>query len=287
MTNREREQPIRIIKKKSGHGGHHGGAWKVAFADFMTAMMALFLVLWLVTQSSDVRAAIAGYFQDPLGHANEFGNSILEGDGAQAASVRPINDQQITELRRDRLLVLMNRIQSKMDSTLELSEAAEHIRLEMTKDGLRISLLEDSVGVFFELGSATPKPAMASVLALLGRELAGLAFGIVVEGHTDAVAYAPTFGYSNWELSTDRANAARQLLVGGGLAPEQVQEIRGHADRQLLYPLKPLDASNRRVTITLMTALPAGLSADISPGPLGQGGPVTQELSIRPLGNHE
>ena len=212
---------------------------------------------------------------------------LFRSDGAQAASVRPISEQQITELRRDRLLVLMNRIQSKVDSALELSEAAKHIRMEMTQDGLRISLLEDSAGVFFELGSAAPKPAMASVLTLLGKELAGLAFGVVVEGHTDAVAYTATFGYSNWELSTDRANAARQLLVGGGLASEQIREIRGHADRQLLYPSKPLDASNRRVTITLMAAPPVKLSSDNSPEFSNLGDPVAQAPSLQPSINHE
>src|SRR5919201_2572259 len=104
--NRDRETII-IVRKKKAHGhGHHGGAWKVAFADFMTSMMALFLVLWLVTQSSDVRAAIAGYFQDPLGRADEFGSSIIQGEGAQAASPRPIPQPQITELRVDRLQVL-------------------------------------------------------------------------------------------------------------------------------------------------------------------------------------
>lgn len=265
MTHRDREQPIRIIIKKKGHHGHHGGAWKVAFADFMTAMMALFLVLWLVTQSSDVRAAIAGYFQDPMGHAKEFGSSILAGDGAQAASVRPLPVPEIVELRRDRLLILKDRIRARLDSAPDLSALAQHIHLEMTEEGLRISLLEDSAGVFFELGSAVPRPRVAGLLRLIGAEIAGLPFGVVVEGHTDARPYPAGAEYTNWELSTDRANTARQLLTGGGLLAEQLQEVRGHADRQLLRPDDPFHPTNRRVTITLPTDPPAALTAAAGP----------------------
>ncbi len=250
---RDREQPILIIvKKKKGHGGHHGGAWKVAFADFMTAMMALFLVLWLVTQSSDIKSSIAGYFQDPLGHASEFGNSILAGDGAQAASVRPISDQQIAEFRRDRLLVIQNKLRDKLESTPDLGSIAQHVEVEMTADGLRISLIEDSAGVFFEVGSAVPKPKVAALFQLFGSELADLPFAVRVEGHTDAQPYATEGKYGNWELSTDRAHAARNLLAQGGLGPGQVREVSGHADRDLLDPAHPTHPSNRRVTITLL-----------------------------------
>lgn len=276
---RDREQPVLIvIKKKKGHGGHHGGAWKVAFADFMTAMMALFLVLWLVTQSSDIKSSIAGYFQDPLGHASEFGNSILDGDGAQAASVRPISDHQIAEFRRDRLLVIRDRLKRKLDAAPDLGTVAQHVQVEMTTDGLRISLIEDSAGVFFEVGSAVPKPRVAALFQLFGNELAGLPFAVRVEGHTDAQPYALSGRYSNWDLSTDRAHAARHLLALGGLGPEQVREVRGHADRDLLDPAHPDHPSNRRVTITLLadpvaepptTAMPT-LSA--RPGGTGQAG---------------
>lgn len=281
-TSRDREQPILIIiKKKKGHGGHHGGAWKVAFADFMTAMMALFLVLWLVTQSSDIKSSIAGYFQDPLGHASEFGNSILAGDGAQAASVRPISDQRIAEFRRDRLLVIQDRLQEKLESAPDLGSMAQHVQVEMTADGLRISLIEDSAGVFFEVGSAVPRPKVSALFQLFGSELANLPFAVRVEGHTDAQPYAAAGGYGNWELSTDRAHAARKLLARGGLGPEQVREVSGHADRDLLDPVHPTHPSNRRVTITLLadpvpesqvSALP---TLSTRPGPSGQpgGGP--------------
>src|ERR671930_1359481 len=127
--NKDRETVI-IVRKKKGHGhGHHGGAWKVAFADFMTSMMALFLVLWLITQSSDVRSAIAGYFQDPLGRANEFGSSILQGEGAQAMNPRPISQPQITDIRRDRLQVLGEQIRQELAQSVEFGDIAKQIEV--------------------------------------------------------------------------------------------------------------------------------------------------------------
>ncbi len=156
-VNKEREVPVRIIFKKKGHGhGHHGGAWKVAFADFMTAMFAMFLVLWLISQSSDVKSAIAGYFQDPLGRSDEFGSSIMPGEGAQTQSPRPMTAQQVIDLRRDRLRYVAEQIKQEIRETPALAEIADHVEVEITEEGLRIQLLEDSTGVFFELGSAAP-----------------------------------------------------------------------------------------------------------------------------------
>ena len=131
--NKAREQPIIIVKKK-GHGhGHHGGAWKVAFADFMTAMFAMFLVLWLVNQSSDVKSAIAGYFQDPLGRADEFGSSIMPGEGAQTQSPRPMTAQQVIDLRRDRLRYVAEQIKQEIRETPALAEIADHVEVEITE----------------------------------------------------------------------------------------------------------------------------------------------------------
>src|SRR5262249_43081481 len=145
-----------IVRKKRGGHGHHGGAWKVAMADFMTSMFALFLVLWLVNQSSDIKAAVAGYFQDPLGRADEFGSSILPGDGAQASTVRPLDPPQVIEMRRDRLQMLADRLNKRLDEVPELKEVKQYVEIELTDDGLRIQLLEDSTGVFFETGRSTP-----------------------------------------------------------------------------------------------------------------------------------
>src|SRR5919197_280403 len=244
--NKDRETVI-IVRKKKGHGhGHHGGAWKVAFADFMTSMMALFLVLWLITQSSDVRSAIAGYFQDPLGRANEFGSSILKGEGAQAMNPRPISQPQITDIRRDRLQVLGEQIRQELAQSVEFGDIAKQIEVELTSEGLRIQLLEDSSGVFFDPGSAHPRPVGVALLGLLGQRLAGMPNSVVVDGYTDAVPYsdAKAATYSNWELSADRANTARRIMVAGGLQQQQVVQVRGHADRDLRVPAQPSAASN-------------------------------------------
>ncbi len=255
--NKDRETIV-IIRKKKGHGGgHHGGAWKVAFADFMTSMMALFLVLWLITQSSDVRSAIAGYFQDPLGRANEFGSSIIPGEGAQAASPRPISQTQIADLRRDRLQMLGERIRQALDKSPDFGELASHIQIDFTEEGLRIQLLEDSTGVFFETGSAHPRPAGVALLGLLGEQLATMPNAVMVDGYTDAVAYSNTQStYTNWELSADRANASRRILLAGGLHDGQIAQVRGHADRDLRFPGAPTSPSNRRVTITMLFDTP-------------------------------
>ncbi|MEP6571512.1 MAG: flagellar motor protein MotB [Gemmatimonadota bacterium] len=251
--NKAREQPIIIIRKKARHGGgHHGGAWKVAFADFMTSMMALFLVLWLITQSSDVKSAIAGYFQDPLGRANEFGSSIIPGTGAQSASPRPMPQPQVIDLRRDRLRQLAQEIKDQLANTPDLSKIADHVEIELTDEGLRIQLLEDSNGVFFESGSAAPRPAGAELLKVIGAQLGTLPNTVVIEGHTDARPYLRADGYSNWELSVDRANAARRIMTGAGLSQAQVQQVRGWADRQLRVPDDPTAPSNRRVTVTML-----------------------------------
>jgi chemotaxis protein MotB len=262
-VNKARETII-IVKKKKVHGhGHHGGAWKVAFADFMTSMMAFFLVLWIVTQSSDIRAAVAGYFQDPLGRASEFGSSIIKGDGAQAANPRPIPEPQTTDLRRDRLQVLGERIRKKLQQQIEFQSLTQHIEIEVTHEGLRIQLVEDSTGIFFESGKAVPKPLVGRLLQLLGQELGTMPNPVVIDGYTDAVPYSINAGYSNWELSADRANVARRIMVIGGLKQEQVQQVRGHADRDLRVPKDPQAASNRRVTITMLFQdAPGGAEAD-------------------------
>jgi chemotaxis protein MotB len=253
--NKNREVPIRIVYRRRGHGGgHHGGAWKVAFADFMTAMFALFLVLWLVNQSSDVKSAIAGYFQDPLGRASEFGSSILPGEGAQAATVRAMTQPDVLNLRRDRLMQMAERLRRELERVPELAGVREHIEIALTDDGLRIQLLEDSTGVFFETGRASPSERGRSILALLGRELGEVPNDVRIEGYTDARPYPGSSAYTNWELSADRANMARRILTANGLAPRQIAQIRGLADRELREPADPYSPCNRRITITVLLA---------------------------------
>ncbi|HTS87728.1 MAG TPA: flagellar motor protein MotB [Gemmatimonadales bacterium] len=285
--NKAREQPIIIVKKRAPAHGHHGGAWKVAFADFMTAMFAMFLVLWLVNQSSDVKAAIAGYFQDPLGRANEYGSSIMPGDGAQTQSPRIMSPNQVIDLRRDRLQRIAETIRQEIREVPALSQLADHVEIEITEEGLRIQLLEDSSGVFFETGSAVPKPAGAEVLRLLGKELGSIPNAVVIEGHTDARPYHRADGYSNWELSTDRANTARRILLTGGLNEAQVQQVRGWADRRLRDPAHPLADSNRRVTITMLlpqTATHSPIDSALHPPDTLSGLATAQDSAPRPGG---
>ncbi len=274
-VNKEREIPVRIVyRNKRAHGAHHGGAWKVAFADFMTAMFALFLVLWLINQSSDVKSAIAGYFQDPLGRADEFGSSIMKGDGAQAATVRPMPQPDPTDLRRDRLAVVEQQLEQRMNDVPELKDVKAYVEMEMTSDGLRINLLENATGVFFETGDATPSERGQRVLSLIGVELAHLPNNVRVEGYTDARPYARGGAYTNWELSADRANAARRILNASGVTELRVAQIRGMADRELRDPAHPNADSNRRVTITVLfdSPSPRPASADsAATGPVAAG----------------
>jgi chemotaxis protein MotB len=252
-VNKNREVPVIIIVKKKGHGGgHHGGAWKVAFADFMTAMFALFLVLWIVGQSTDIRSAVAGYFQDPLGRANEFGSSIMPGEGAQTSTVRPLSPSQVMDVRRNRLGALAERLEGQLDEMTDLEAVRDKVEIQLTGDGLRIQLLEDSTGVFFETGRATPSPRGVEILSLLGSELGTLPNPVRIEGYTDARPYPGTSTYTNWELSADRANAARRVLGRSGLGRDQVTQIRGLADRELRDPAHPYSACNRRITITML-----------------------------------
>lgn len=250
--NKAREQPIIIVRKKVYAHGHHGGAWKVAFADFMTAMMALFLVLWLITQSSDVKASIAGYFATPMGVASEFGSSIVPGTGAQRLVPQPLAQASLIDLRRERLSQLANEIRQQVAATPDLAALAGHIQISLTDEGLQIEMVEDTVGVFFESGNATPREAGLSVLRILGQELGRVPNQIVIEGYTDAQPYHRADGYSNWELSADRANVTRRIMTEAGLGPDQVSQVRGYADRKLKDPANPLSPVNRRVSITML-----------------------------------
>ena len=267
-VNKEREVPVRIIFKKKGHGhGHHGGAWKVAFADFMTAMFAMFLVLWLISQSSDVKSAIAGYFQDPLGRSDEFGSSIMPGDGAQASTVRPLRPADVVDLRRNRMQTLADRIEQQIDAVPGLEAVRDKIEISMTDEGLQIQLLEDSLGVFFQSGDARPSMRGRQILALLGHELGEMSNPVFIAGYTDAQPFNRADGYTNWELSADRANAARRILMINGVRERQIVQIRGFADRQLRDPDHPFAASNRRVTITVQFDVEDAAPADSTAAP--------------------
>jgi chemotaxis protein MotB len=262
----DREVTIRVVRKKRAHKGHHGGAWKVAFADFMTSMMALFLVLWLITQSSEVRSAIAGYFQDPLGRANEFGTSVIPGQGQAMVASRPNVQIQMADGKRSQMMDLSQQVKDEISKNADLKGLSGHVAIELTPDGLRISLLEDSSDVFFASGSAKPYPRAAELIAAIGTVLGSAGYPLTVEGHTDARQYSRDANYSNWELSADRANAARRLLLTGGTKDMQMLAVRGLADRDPRNAADPFDAQNRRVTILVIAPKgPPQPAADSAP----------------------
>jgi len=227
-----------VIKKKVVHNGHHGGAWKVAYADFVTAMMALFIVLWLMGASEPVKKAVAGYFRDPSGRRAESGN----GQGCPGQSIG---------LGKTDMLKLKEKLEAAMAQAPELEKLKNQVLMTVTGEGLRIELLESEVGTFFESGNAQPTVSGREMLDLLALELGKLHNKLLFEGHTDARPYAGGIRYSNWELSTDRANSARKLMQESGIQPDQVAEVRGYADQRLRNPEDPRAASNRRVSIVV------------------------------------
>ncbi len=269
------KRPIIIVKKKKhGHGGH-GGAWKVAFADFVTAMMALFMVLWLVAQSPTTKSAVGAYFRDPLGiesggntevntgpnngGAGFFagGNTAVAVDTTFAASNGADRSptKEIPELSDARSRLTQALMALSMDSW------ARHVELGAVEEGLRIEIEDSDELRLFASGSARLNPAAKPTLRVIARELGALPNRFVIEGHTDAT---PAGGRaSNWELSMDRAHATRRFLIHAGAREEQLLEVRGYADRRLKVRHAPADPRNRRVTILVLAerAVGAGVPA--------------------------
>jgi chemotaxis protein MotB len=242
------EQPIIIIKKKGGHGGHHGGAWKVAYADFVTAMMALFIVLWLLSSTSkQTQEEIAGYFNDPKGFASKKG-----ADGKSQSK-----DPQGNPAKKDDMAALKLDLTRAIDKMKLLNSVKKQIEISITEEGLRIELVEDAKGTFFELGSPQPTPMLEDILKVLAGQLKDLPNKLLIEGYTDAQPYANGHSYGNWELSSDRANVARREMQENGIRENQVSQVRGFGDQRLHVPDKPFDASNRRVSLIVQNLPPA------------------------------
>jgi chemotaxis protein MotB len=243
---------IIIKRKKGGHGGHHGGAWKVAFADFMTAMMAFFLVMWIVGQSKATKAAIAAYFRDPgVFTTTHGGDGILDGGKGTAAALPKSESGGASAADREALERTVGHIRERLNSMPELKTLRNQIEYTITDEGLRIDLIEAANSSFFDSGSAGLRSESSRILAIIAKELGTLSNSIVLEGHTDSHQYSSPNGYSNWELSADRANAARRVMQREGLTPTQIVAVRGHADRQLRVPADPFDPRNRRVSVVV------------------------------------
>ena len=228
--------PIIVIKKKGTHDGHHGGVWKVAYADFVTAMMALFIVLWLMNTSKQIQEAVGGYFRDPSGISKKIGTS-LAGSGENFS----LTKQNMAQLKEQLLKSIRN--------INDLERLRKNIEITVTAEGLRIELLESQNGTFFDSGSSTLNQTGQEMVTLLAAELGKLPNKVSIEGHTDAKPFTGASSYSNWELSADRANSARRLMQQAGWGLSQVSQVRGFADQCLRNKDDPMDASNRRISI--------------------------------------
>ncbi len=282
------EQPIIIKKIKKGGHGHHGGAWKVAYADFVTAMMAFFIVMWILAQSEEVKQAVGAYFEDPSAfdiftgkpksspvefdhpmkgtgkgdgkNKGEFswsftekGGEILVDSVAMKAAISKALEDSVTaskviEKTSDDIKQVLNDLSGKSN---EMEELLTSISVEITSEGLKIELLETHDNNFFEIGSAKLKPAAIDILKQLALRIGKLPNYVEIEGHTDSRKYSSNTIYSNWELSADRANAARKVLDASGLWNGQVVSVSGFADRKLRKPDNPFDVTNRRVSIVI------------------------------------
>src|SRR4051812_40528719 len=228
-----KDTSVIIIRKKKSHGGgHHGGAWKVAYADFVTAMMAFFLVMWLVTQSKDVKQAVGGYFRDPGVFDYQKSKGILPGgtpgaEPGQAPQAATPKDAASLEQEHRLLAAAADHIKQQLMKVRDFATLRDQIEFTVTSEGLRIELVERSGSSFFDSGSAALRGESAQILTVIAHELGNLSNDVVVEGHTDSRPYSSGIGYGNWELSADRANAARRVMEGEGLRPKQLRTVRG------------------------------------------------------------
>jgi chemotaxis protein MotB len=234
--------PVIIVRKRAAdHDDEgHGGAWKVAYADFVTAMMALFIVLWLLSASEKVQKAVGGYFLDPTGKGRQTGTTS-SGVG------------ETLTLNRQELQTLKEKLEEMLKQIPALQHMEKQIRITLTTEGLRIDLLETERGLFFETGNPKPTEAGTELLKVLAAELVKLPNKVAIEGHTDSKPFGRA-DYSNWELSADRANSARRILAESGLDENRVSQVRGFADQRLLTKDDPTNPSNRRISIIVRNA---------------------------------
>ncbi|MCX7799256.1 MAG: OmpA family protein [Fimbriimonadales bacterium] len=257
--------PIIIKKKKVSHGGHHGGSWKVAYADFVTAMMAFFMVMWIMGLSDQDKALIQGYFQDPLGFVKNEPRAKVSianfksspprtgpwkqsGGSAQGVEeVRRLDEDQVRQIGRE----IGEALKEMAQKDGVLKELVKQIELVVTPEGLRMEFIEGAGAVFFDSGCAVIRPEARRLIQRVAPLIAKSGRKLVIEGHTDARPYPPGRNYDNWDLSNDRAQAMRRLLKASGVPEDRVIEVRGFAATRLRRPDRPFDYSNRRVTVLL------------------------------------
>lgn len=243
-------QPVIVVKKRRhARHAHHSSAWKVAYADFVTAMMAFFMVMWLINTSPQVRSALASYFRDPGVFELTSGGGALIGASAGAmagnAQVPPV------AAARAVLETAAGRIREALERLPSFQAIKDRIEIELTPEGLRIELLDVSEKSFFEIGSTQIRPDAVEIINVITDNVRHLPNKIAIEGHTDARPYGPGRNYSNWELSSGRANSARHVMERAGLDPSHLEALYGYGSSKLRFPDRPYDARNRRIAIVI------------------------------------
>ena len=265
----EERRPI-VIKRPRIVKGHHGGGWKIAYADFMTAMMAFFLVMWVISNSSDDDLReISDYFGAPLevsllgGDRNSASSSAIPGGGFMAEQTQGEKGADLQRLQRQALAddSRMAAIRDEIDTTMtqrmaddaDLAELREQLQIELTSEGLRIQITDSDQHPMFALGSKQPSPQLSQLLGLLAPILKRLPNHLSITGHTDNRPFVGEGGYGNWELSTDRANAARRVLGNSGLPYERIVRVVGMGSRISLDSQNPEAAINRRISLMVLS----------------------------------
>ncbi len=267
-------RPIVVKRIKKGGHGHHGGAWKIAYADFVTAMMAFFLLMWLLSATTEEeKEKLSEYFTQPVnvalfGDTGSGTSSVIDGGGkgilsseerqavAEQARMQLVANLSAERERADfaRLERLRKTVENAMLADPDLEESLNQLKLAITSEGLRIQIFDDESRPMFDSGSAVARPHMRALLRELGAVLANVPNQVAIEGHTDGIAYSGSrVGYSNWELSSDRANASRRELEAGGLPANRVTRVQGLASTVPLDGVAPDSASNRRIVIVVLT----------------------------------
>src|SRR3990167_335659 len=275
----ENNQPIIVKRVKKVAGGHHGGAWKIAFADFATAMMAFFLVMWLMSVATpEQKKLISGYFKDPIGFSESASPFVIDlGGSPTPAPDRTLNQQvddqtegeeveiepaqpdpaqaegKAEEVERERLELLLQELQNKVEENPQLQRFKDQILFEITQDGLRIQIMDAENRPMFDSGSARLQPHFEDILLALADTIKAVPNKISISGHTDAKPFAGAGEFGNWELSANRANAARRALIAGGYAEAQVARVVGYASSALFDRDDPLNPVNRRIDIVVLT----------------------------------
>jgi len=299
----DNQEPIVVKRVKKVVGGHGGGVWKIAYADFVTAMMAFFLLMWVLgsTTSGDL-AGISAYFQNPLRLTLEGGqgsgdtNSIIKGggpqifrtDGVEARADADTEQRRVSEAvefderaRKNvrKMLDAKEGIEQEIKSDPELAKIKNQVFMDINASGLRIQIVDEKNRAMFGVGGADMAGFASRLLRAIGGVLKDMPNGVRIEGHTDSLKYSNgQAGYSNWELSTDRANAARRELIAGGLPEQRVSQVVGFADTIRLNPDNPNDPLNRRISITVLDqdtgATKGGLDRRNAPPGPGQNQPA-------------